>query len=84
MLPPRKITIQPTAFLEGPSDIHGGSAPACSRRLGGQAGRREAPLTSGVHLRSDCLPSVHPVSAGVSGSLPVADAGLSPCHQPRC
>nr|XP_019817527.1 PREDICTED: uncharacterized protein LOC109559908 [Bos indicus] len=37
MLPPRKITIQPTAFLEGPSDVHGGSAPARSRRLGGQA-----------------------------------------------
>lgn len=35
MLPPRKITIQPTAFLEGPSDVQRRVRPRAHRRLGG-------------------------------------------------
>lgn len=48
------------------------------------SGQFRVALNVGVPLRSACPPSVHPVSAGVSGCLPVAAAGLSPGRQPRC
>lgn len=55
-----------------------------ARKSPAPSGRFRVALNIRVSLRSACPPSVHPVSAGVSGCLPVAAAGLSPRRQPRC
>ena len=75
MLPPRKITIQPTAFLEGPSDVPRRVRPRVQQatgwlqpRAGGQAGGRLRRTHPEFNKAVQCGDGVGPVPSGSLGA----------------